>query len=152
MVHSEKDLVILYSPKTLPHSTYPVPSKLTVSPSQPTEIALLAYHGDETVTIYDDYPYTSRDDVDAALDALYYDRLTLIRGQKGQRDDPYLLYHLCSSAAGASGGPLVNSHGELIGTILNFHWRPFLTVKVSTSKESITMVSWNMVVKILVFD
>ena len=112
---SETDLVILYSPENLQHQSYPKPSKSRNDHYQPADIALIAYQGDESDTVYEDYPYTSRQDLDSALDGLHPDRLTLIRGRTSTRYDPELLYHRCSSTSGASGGALANTRGELIG-------------------------------------
>jgi len=112
---SETDLVILYSPERLQHESYPKPSKARINHHQPADIALIAYQGDESATVSKDYPYTSHQDLDSALDGLHPDRLTLIRGCTSTRYDPELLYHRCSSTSGASGGALANSRGELIG-------------------------------------
>ena len=114
----ETDLMILYSAKELPHKTYPKPAKSRPTPYHSTQIGLIAYHGDETVSIYLDYPYTKTSDLDDALDKLIPDRLTLVKGVTGTRNDPNLVYHRCSSAAGSSGGALVNDKGELVGTTL----------------------------------
>jgi hypothetical protein len=115
---AETDLMILYSHKKLPPKSFPKPAKSERIPFQSTEIGLIAYHGVEAESIYLDYPYTKDADLETALDKLVPDRLTLVKGITGVRNDPHLLYHRCSSAAGSSGGALINNSGELVGMIL----------------------------------
>ena len=112
---TETDLLILFSPKKLHPKSFPKPTKSKPIPYQSTEIGLIAYHGVEAESIYLDYPYTKDADLDAALDKLVPDRLTLVKGVTGARNDPQLLYHRCSSTAGSSGGALVNNNVELVG-------------------------------------
>lgn len=119
---SELDIVLLYSPHPLGHSQYPRPAKSKLVPYSPQDIGLLAYHGTETRSIYIDYPQTTRRDLNNALNKLFPNRLTLVKAITGTRNEPGLIHHRCSSAAGASGGALVNSNGELIGNS-EFGWR-----------------------------
>lgn len=110
------DLVILYSPEPLQHEFYPKPSKAHFIACS-TEIGLIAYHGDETESIYEDYPYTEPEDLDVAMDSLMADRLTLVKGRLGMRTSPEMIFHRCSSTAGASGGALVDINGHIFGMI-----------------------------------
>ena len=114
------DLMLLYSPRPLPHATYPKPAKSRTNPYQSYHVGLVAYHGDETRSIYRDYPSTSRADLTWALNKLMPDRLTIIQGTTSpdSRDDRNMIYHRCSSAAGSSGGALVNGDGEIVGIAL----------------------------------
>ena len=114
-VESETDIMVLYSAKKLPHTTYPKPAKSRSAPYQSTQISLIAYQGDETRSVFMDYPYTAESDLNATLDSIIPDRLTLIRGVTGLRNDPNFIYHRCSSTAGSSGGALVNENGDLVG-------------------------------------
>jgi hypothetical protein len=107
--------MVLYSPDPLPHVAYPKPSKSRRDPYTQTEVSLIAYHGDESRSIYLDYPLTPRQVLTDALNKLNPDRLTIIKGITGVRNDRDLIFHRCSSAAGSSGGALVNSNGEMIG-------------------------------------
>ena len=111
---STLDLVVLYSPEPLQHEFYPKPSKAHLIPSS-AEIGLIAYHGDETETVYEDYPYTEPEDLDHAIDSLVADRLTLVNGRLGTRTCPEMIFHRCSSTAGASGGALVDANGRIFG-------------------------------------
>jgi len=115
---TETDLMILYSPKKLYPNSFPKPAKSRPIPYRPTGIGFIAYHGVEARSVYFDYPYTKYSDLDAALDKLVPDRLTLVKGVTGVRNDPHLIYHRCSSTSGSSGGALVNYAGELIGMTL----------------------------------
>ena len=92
-IRSETDLVILYSPENLQHQSYPKPSESKMDRYQPADIALIAYQGDESYTVYKEYPYTSPQDLDSALNGLHPDRLTLIIGRRSTCYDPQLLYH-----------------------------------------------------------
>jgi hypothetical protein len=112
---SETDIMVLYSAQPLPHASYPRPAKSRPSPYRSTQISLLAYQGDETSSVYEDYPYTTSSDLDAALDSIITDRLSLVKGVTGSRSDPHFIYHRCSSTAGSSGGALANENGELVG-------------------------------------
>jgi len=112
---SELDIMLLYSPHPLGHSQYPRPARSKPIPYSPYDIGLLAYHGTETRSIYLDYPQTTRPDLTKALNKLFPNRLTFIKAITGRRNEPGLIHHRCSSAAGASGGALINSNGELIG-------------------------------------
>ena len=111
------DLVVLYSSEPLQHDFYPKPSKAHLIACS-AEISLIAYHGDETETIYEDYPYTEPEDLDDAIDSVVADRLTLVKGRLGTRTSPEMIFHRCSSTAGASGGALVDANGHIFGMIL----------------------------------
>jgi Trypsin-like peptidase domain len=112
---TEVDLMVLYSPAPLPHASYPKPGKSRPLPYSQTDISLIAYHGDESRSIYLDYPTAPRQSITDVLNSLNTDRLSIVKGITGSRNDPNLIFHRCSSAAGSSGGPLVNGQGELIG-------------------------------------
>ena len=45
------------------------------------------------------------------------DRLTLVNGRLGTRTCPEMIFHRCSSTAGASGGALVDANGHIFGII-----------------------------------
>ena len=122
------DLVLLYSPTSLGHSRYPLAgrSKPVDMSYSPSPVSLLAYHAETGIDVYQDYPNTDRRLLDAALDKIEPDRLTLTTAITGVRDIPGFIYHRCSSTAGASGGPLINAQGEMIGiSIVHFitNWR-----------------------------
>jgi Trypsin-like peptidase domain len=113
------DLALLYSPTPLGHSRYPVAGRSNPldRPYSPSTVSLLAYHAETGIDVYRDYPNTDRRLLDAALDKIQPDRLTLTSAVTGVRDVLGVIYHRCSSAAGASGGPLLNAQGEMIGII-----------------------------------
>ena len=120
-METEVDMMVLYSPDPLPHAAYPRPAKSRPSPYSQTEVSLIAYHGDESRSIYMDYPTTPRQAITETLNSLNTDRLTIVKGFTGARNDPDLLFHRCSSAAGSSGGPLVNCNGEMVGMTMLFY-------------------------------
>jgi hypothetical protein len=139
---TETDLMILYSPKKLHPKSFPKPAKSKPIPYKSTEIGLIAYHGVEAESIYLDYPYTKDADLENALDKLVPDRLTLVKGVTGMRNDPHLLYHRCSSTAGSSGGALVNNNGELVGmTVLNVILTAGIHVEGEYNKDGV--VDWS---------
>jgi len=113
---SELDLTLLYSERELSHEAYPKPAKSKPTPYHPTPISLIAYHADETAeSIFLDYPYTSETDLNAAIDKVVPDRLTLIKGVTGLPNDPNFVYHRCSSTVGSSGGYwLTNTEVSLV--------------------------------------
>jgi hypothetical protein len=111
---TELDLAILYSPTKLSHAKFPRPGK---SPPSPMPVSLIAYQGDETAKITKEYPHTDPQELNRALDELQTDRLSIVSGITGTRNEPGRIYHRCSSATGASGGVLVNNQGQMIGTL-----------------------------------
>lgn len=105
------DLALLYSPPSLGHARYPVAgrSKPLDKPFSSFPISLLVYHADTGIDVYQDYPNTDGRLLDAALDKIQSDHLTLTSAATGVQDAPGIIYHRCSSTVGASRGPLLNA-------------------------------------------
>jgi hypothetical protein len=114
----EQDLVLLYSPKALGHKRYPILAKFSpknAADYKPIDVHLLAYNGADISAIREDYPHTDPADLKAAYNTLLHDRLSCTAGKTGLRYEEGKIYNRCSSLSGASGGPLTNEKGELIG-------------------------------------
>ena len=141
-VESETDIMVLYSAKELSQTTYPKPAKSRPAPYQSTPISLIAYQGDETRSVFLDYPYTAESDLNATLDSIIPDRLTLTRGVTGLRNDPNFIYHRCSSTAGSSGGALANENGGLVGIASSVSFALMIGIHVEGEYNGDGVVDW----------
>src|ERR1700738_3736580 len=120
----ENDLVLLYSAQSLRLSNFPTPTQYHKPPnhtsqtSTPQDIHLLAYNGCPSAQqLRDYYPKTRPALIYTAVSNLWINRLTYAKGQSVvTMQDPIAIVHRISSLAGASGGPIINDAGEILGT------------------------------------
>jgi hypothetical protein len=122
IIELEKDLVLLYSPKSLHLTNFPTPTRYHQPPNQTTQtsakqdIHLLSYNGCPSARqLRDYYPNTPTALLHTAVSNLWIDRLSYATGQCVATINGGII-HRISSLAGSSGGPLMNDAGEILGT------------------------------------
>ena len=125
----EKDLVLLYSHRTLPVSAFPKPTRYHVPPnndphtmvSKPAMV--IAYNGLPDISKeIKRYPNTPRDKLVTAFGEVFGDRLSISRGSTDARYDRDVISYRISSHSGASGAGLFDEEGNLIGLTLLTHY------------------------------
>lgn len=81
---------------------------------------MLSYNGYPFPTeLRDRYPNAPADVLHEAVKDLWIDRLAYASGKTDTNSfDPDAIYHRISCLAGASGAPLINANGEMIGKFL----------------------------------
>ena len=122
-VDIDVDCVLLYSKRSLCLKNYPKPGRAHNPPQDKSStsveqnVSLLAYNGYPTsIALQEDYPNTPPAILHQAIRDLWIDRLSYATGktEKGQFDINSI-YHRISSYGGASGGPLMDEDGNVIG-------------------------------------
>jgi hypothetical protein len=117
------DCVLLHSQRSLGIKSFPIPARSHYPPHNdaattfPIDIALLCYNGNPSpVIMRDRYPNTKASDLYAAITDLWIDRLSYSTGKTTvARFDRDAIFHQISCLAGASGGPILDSKGKIIG-------------------------------------
>ena len=120
------DVVLLKAVKPLGLKEFPTPTKYHVPPnniartSTVQDIHMLSYNGYPSATeLRDRYPNAPADVLHEAVKDLWIDRLAYASGKTDTNSfDPDAIYHRISCLAGASGAPLINANGEMIGKFL----------------------------------
>ena len=83
------------------------------------DVSLLAYNGLASSSRLDElYPETPKDILYKAFADLWIDRLSYATGKTVAIYDGVVINHRVSTYAGASGGPLLDGKGNVIGNIL----------------------------------
>ena len=120
------DCVLLRAKRSLGLKEFPTPARVMPNNAPQTtfanDISLLTYNGlPSAPRLAEIYPETSRDILYKALADLWIDRLSYATG-KIVAFDGIAITHPISTYPGASGGPLLDGKGNIIGNILlNFH-------------------------------
>ena len=117
------DCVLLHSQRSLGLESFPTPVRSHAPPHNdaattfPIDASLLCYNGKPNPQrIRDLYPNTDPKDLITAIQDLWIDRLSYSPGKTSvARFNIDAIYHRISSLAGASGGPLLDDKGNLIG-------------------------------------
>ena len=123
MVPLAYDCVLLHSQKSLGIKSFPIPGRSHSPPHDdtattfPVNIALLCYNGcPSAVVMRNEYPNTKLNDLYTAIKDLWIDRLSYSTGKTSVACfDKDAIYHRISSLPGASGGPILDVTGKLIG-------------------------------------
>ena len=118
------DCVLLYSQRSLGVKSFPIPARSHYPPHNdaatavPVDVALLCYNGHPSPTLMRDrYPSTNTNVLYTAITDLWIDRLSYSTGKTTvARFDIDAIYHRISALAGASGGPILDVNGNLIGS------------------------------------
>ena len=117
------DCVLLYSHISLGMKSFPTPARSHFPPQNnaataiSVDVALLCYNGRPSPTMMSDrYPSTNISDLFTAITDLWIYRLSYSTGKTTVAHfDIDAIYHHISCLVGASGGPILDGRGNLIG-------------------------------------
>jgi hypothetical protein len=116
------DCVLLRAKRSLGLKEFPTPAHAHTTPKNVPQtivvqdVSLLAYNGLASSSRLDElYPDTPRDVLYKAFSDLWIDRLSYATGKTVAMSDGDGINHRVSTYAGASGGPLLNGNGHIIG-------------------------------------
>ena len=117
------DCVLLHSRRSLGVKSFPIPARSRIllgkdaATAVPVDVALLCYNGHPSPAMMRDrYPSSNTNDLFTAITDLWIDRLSYSTGKSTiARFDIDAIYHQISSLVGASGGPILDDKGNLIG-------------------------------------
>lgn len=119
------DCVLLRAKQSLGLKAFPTPARAHATPNDVSQtmsaidVSLLAYNGLASSSRLDElYPETPRDILYKAFGDLWIDRLSYSTGKAVAISDGAVINHRVSTYAGASGGPLLDGKGNIIGNIL----------------------------------
>jgi len=119
------DCVLLRAKRSLGLKEFPTPARAHAMPNNAlrtmfaSDVSLLAYNGLPSSSRLDElYPETQKDILYKAFADLWIDRLSYARGKTVAIYDGAVINHRVSTYAGASGGPLLDGKGNVVGNIL----------------------------------
>ena len=118
--------MLLRSTRSFGLKHFPTPAKYHDPPNNSPQTAviqdihLLAYNGCPSAKqLRDHYPNTQTEVLHSAVADLWIDRLAYTSAKTVVTTmNQHAIYHRISSLSGASGGPLINNNGELLGNFL----------------------------------
>lgn len=119
------DCVLLRAKRSLRLKQFPNPARAHIPPNNTpqtmvaSDVSLLAYNGLASSSRLDElYPETPRNILYKAFADLWIDRLSYTTGKTVAIYDDVAINHRVSTYAGASGGPILDGKGDVIGNIL----------------------------------